>query len=144
MKIAESGPKKGVGFEVKGPLRSVNQWINMSNRTITLNDGSQIETCSPALGYSFAAGTTDGPGEFDFTQGARSWSTVIDFVSEPSMKQRECQEPKEILLDTGEVWYKDLYSDPNNLLIKVTLIFLDELVWSMASKNHRYTNIANW
>ena len=41
----------------------------MSNRTVSLNNGTKANTCSPALGYSFAAGTTDGPGEFDFTQG---------------------------------------------------------------------------
>ena len=29
----------------------------------------QVRTCPPALGFSFAAGTTDGPGSFDFTQG---------------------------------------------------------------------------
>lgn len=29
----------------------------------------QGRTCKPALGHSFAAGTTDGGGEFDFTQG---------------------------------------------------------------------------
>ena len=28
-----------------------------------------MKTCKPAMGYSFAAGTTDGPGAFDFTQG---------------------------------------------------------------------------
>ena len=31
--------------------------------------GSISKTCPAAMGYSFAAGTTDGPGEFDFTQG---------------------------------------------------------------------------
>ena len=35
---------------------------------VTLANGSTSHTCPPALGYSFAAGTTDGPGEFDFTQ----------------------------------------------------------------------------
>lgn len=29
----------------------------------------QGRTCLPAMGYSFAAGTTDGPGSFNFTQG---------------------------------------------------------------------------
>jgi len=29
----------------------------------------QVHTCPPAMGYSFAAGTIDGPGAFDFTQG---------------------------------------------------------------------------
>lgn len=31
--------------------------------------GKREQTCIPALGYSFAAGTVDGPGEFDFIQG---------------------------------------------------------------------------
>ena len=29
----------------------------------------QVHTCSPAMGYSFAAGTIDGPGAFNFEQG---------------------------------------------------------------------------
>lgn len=29
----------------------------------------QVKTCKPAMGFSFAAGTTDGPGAFNFTQG---------------------------------------------------------------------------
>lgn len=29
----------------------------------------QTTTCKTAMGYAFAAGTTDGPGAFDFTQG---------------------------------------------------------------------------
>lgn len=29
----------------------------------------QVKTCKPAMGYSFAAGTTDGPGAFNFEQG---------------------------------------------------------------------------
>jgi len=31
-------------------------------------NGRVGKTCKAALGYSFAAGTTDGPGMFDFTQ----------------------------------------------------------------------------
>ena len=60
---------KKQGFEAKGSIRSILQWIDMSNRIVSLNNGTKANTCSPALGYSFAAGTTDGPGEFDFTQG---------------------------------------------------------------------------
>lgn len=29
----------------------------------------QVSTCKPALGHSFAAGTTDGGGDLNFTQG---------------------------------------------------------------------------
>ena len=57
--------------------------------------------------YSFAAGTTDGPGEFDFTQGANTTNPFWDFVSgllkDPSPEQEACHAPKPILLDTGEV-----------------------------------------
>lgn len=28
-----------------------------------------VKTCPAAMGFGFAAGTTDGPGAFDFTQG---------------------------------------------------------------------------
>ena len=28
-----------------------------------------VKTCPAAMGFAFAAGTTDGPGAFDFTQG---------------------------------------------------------------------------
>ena len=35
-------------------------------------DMFQVKTCKPAMGFSFAAGTTDGPGEFSFEQGMGS------------------------------------------------------------------------
>ena len=37
----------------------------------------QGKTCKPSMGFSFAAGTTDGPGAFDFTQGERLGLIVI-------------------------------------------------------------------
>lgn len=42
---------------------------NMKYWKFSFPDGSPATTCPAALGYSFAAGTTDGPGQFDFTQG---------------------------------------------------------------------------
>ena len=94
-------------MEVKGPLRSINQWIDMSNRNVTLQNGTQVKTCSPALGYSFAAGTMDGRGMSGFTQGARSrsypWSLITSFISNPSVEHESCHAPKPILLDTGNV-----------------------------------------
>lgn len=41
---------------------------DMSNFTFPLANGTTVQTCPAALGVSFAAGTTDGPGVFDFTQ----------------------------------------------------------------------------
>ena len=62
-------------------------------------------TCKAALGYAFAAGTTDGPGEFDFTQSTNStnpfWQIVSAFLSRPTPEQIKCQSPKPILLNVG-------------------------------------------
>ena len=64
---------------VTGPISSVHQWVDMTDRVAKENDGEVSRTCQPALGYSFAAGTTDGPGEFDFKQvkGTSLGSTVL-------------------------------------------------------------------
>lgn len=65
-------------------------------------------TCKPAMGFAFAAGTTDGPGAFDFTQsdtnGTAFWRLVRNFIKKPSPQQEECHAPKPILLDVGECY----------------------------------------
>jgi len=92
--------------ELSGPVQFIHQWVDMSSYQVTLNNGSTVSTCKPALGYSFAAGTTDGPGEFDFTQGAVTGNPFWDFISgllkDPSPETEACHAPKPILLDTGE------------------------------------------
>lgn len=96
---------------VKGPwVKSFHTFHDMSNFTFHLSNGSLASTCPAALGYSFAAGTSDGPGVFDFTQhdGDPSntspvWKVVSHFLKEPSDEQRACQGSKPILLDVGEV-----------------------------------------
>ena len=37
-------------------------YVNMASRNVTLDSGEIVHTCPAALGYGFAAGTTDGPG----------------------------------------------------------------------------------
>lgn len=68
-----------------------------------------VHGCLPAMGYSFAAGTTDGPGAFDFTQGTTTdnplWNVVRDFLSAPSRADIACQAPKPILLATGSATF---------------------------------------
>ena len=62
--------------------------------------------CRPALGYSFAAGTTDGPGMFfeQATNGSGDpfWNTIRMAIKKPSREQIRCQAPKPILFDVGE------------------------------------------
>lgn len=91
-------------------VKSFHTFHNMSDFTFQLPNGSIASTCPAALGYSFAAGTSDGPGVFDFTQhdGDPSntspvWKVVSHFLKEPSDEQRACQGSKPILLDVGEV-----------------------------------------
>lgn len=76
---------------------------------ITTADGQQeeVKLCSPAMGYAFAAGTTDGPGAFGFTQGTTTgnpfWDKVSGLLSVPTQEEIDCQHPKPILLNTGDV-----------------------------------------
>ncbi|XP_026967714.1 neutral ceramidase isoform X1 [Sagmatias obliquidens] len=104
--------------EVTGPLASAHQWVNMTDVTVWLNSTHTAKTCKPALGYSFAAGTIDGFGTLNFTQGTTvgdpSWDSIRDqALGKPSEEIKECQKPKPILLHTGELskphpWHPDI------------------------------------
>jgi hypothetical protein len=57
------------------------------------SEGGGVElgrTCSPAVGYSFAAGTTDGAGAFDFTQGTTSGNPFWDAIAHTVRGARCC------------------------------------------------------
>lgn len=82
----------------------------MTFSEFTLPDGTTAMTCPGALGYSFAAGTSDWPGAFDFTQNDSGdpdasplWAVVSSLLRAPSEEQKACQEPKPVLLDVGEI-----------------------------------------
>lgn len=59
------------------------------------------------MGYSFAAGTTDGPGSFAFEQGTTTpnpfWNAVRNFLAAPTKEDIRCHGAKPILLATGRV-----------------------------------------
>ncbi|EPQ13769.1 Neutral ceramidase [Myotis brandtii] len=104
--------------ELTGPLTSAHQWVNMTDVTVPLNSTHTAKTCKPALGYSFAAGTIDGAGTFNFTQGTTVsdpfWDTLRDqLFGRPSDEMKECQKPKPVLIHTGELskphpWHPDI------------------------------------
>ena len=82
----------------------------MSFWKFNLPDGKQAMTCPAGLGYSFAAGTSDWPGAFDFTQGDSGtpsanplWAVVSGLLRTPTAEQKACQQPKPVLLDVGEM-----------------------------------------
>jgi neutral ceramidase len=93
---------------ISGKVRSFHTFVDFSNFTFTLKNGSTARTCPGAMGNSFAAGTSDGPGAFDFVQndpGAPSnpfWNIVGSAISPPNKAQRDCQYPKPVLLNVGQ------------------------------------------
>lgn len=90
-------------------VKPFHQFVDFSNLNISLPNGTSVSTCPAAMGYSFAAGTTDGPGAFDFKQAQPGdphanplWSAIGNRVHTPNETQIACQAPKPILLDVGE------------------------------------------
>ncbi|CRL07958.1 CLUMA_CG020983, isoform A [Clunio marinus] len=99
-----------IGRELIGSVSFIHQFIDMPQQFVTyfnpkLRIHQNFTGCLPAMGYSFAAGTTDGPGAFDFTQGTTSdnpfWNAVRDFIAEPSEYDITCHGSKPILIATG-------------------------------------------
>eukprot|EP00051_Salpingoeca_urceolata_P032023 m.13961 g.13961 ORF g.13961 m.13961 type:complete len:707 (-) comp4705_c0_seq1:85-2205(-) len=99
------------GEELSGTIDTAFKWVDMSSVTVSPEftvTGQAETTCRPAVGFSFAAGTTDGPGAFDFYQGDNCsscqplWNFARNFIKKPTQQQIECQAPKPVLLDVGE------------------------------------------
>ncbi len=104
--------------------------------TSSFNQSRHLKTCSAALGYGFAGGTTDGPGAFDFSQGTNDtddspslknplWKLARSFVHAPTDEQIACQRPKPILLDVGNA--DDPYAwSPN--IVDIQLLRIGSLI----------------
>ncbi|PLB36567.1 neutral/alkaline ceramidase [Aspergillus candidus] len=96
-------------------------------------NGSTLKTCSAAMGYPFAGGTTDGPGMFDFTQNGTGpatknplWEVARKIIHAPSKEQEECQYPKKVLFDVGSLTQPYAW-DPNVVdiqLLRVGQLFI--------------------
>lgn len=118
---------------VKGSIvKSLHTFHDFSNFTFQLPNGTFAATCPAALGYSFAAGTTDGPGAFDFKQNNSGspnanpvWSVVSGFLRAPSELQKLCHSPKPILLDVGEIDNPYLWT-PN--IVDIQLLRVGQLL----------------
>lgn len=98
--------------EVIGPVRVLHRYVNMPEQSAefyneTTKKLEEVHGCVPAMGYSFAAGTTDGPGSFAFEQGTTTsnpfWNTVRNFLAAPTNNDISCHSPKPILLATGRM-----------------------------------------
>ncbi|KAK6118935.1 hypothetical protein DH2020_047314 [Rehmannia glutinosa] len=95
--------------EITGKIDYRQVYLNFTDIEVVLDGNKVVKTCPAALGPGFAAGTTDGPGVFGFQQGDTEinvfWKTVRDAIKEPSQYQVDCQKPKTVLLDTGEMFW---------------------------------------
>ncbi|XP_071438789.1 neutral ceramidase [Hetaerina americana] len=98
--------------EIVGALKVIHQFVDMPNQEVIYynrRSRSNIKAhgCLPAMGYSFGAGTTDGPGARAFGQGSTMdnplWNRVRNLIHEPSSEQVECHGAKPILVPTGEL-----------------------------------------
>ncbi|XP_030919361.1 neutral ceramidase [Geospiza fortis] len=100
----------------KGPGKDMFESTRIIGQNIYLK--AKVQTCKPALGHSFAAGTIDGVGAFNFTQGSVEgdpfWDQIRDqLLGEPSNETKACHKPKPILFNTGEMtwphpWHPDI------------------------------------
>jgi len=98
-----------INIQGKG-VKAFHEFHDMSNFHFALPNGSTVRTCAAALGYSFGAGTWDEPGAYDIVQHVSTkakssffWRIVTWLLKAPGQDQIECQAPKHILLDVGEV-----------------------------------------
>nr|XP_027109891.1 neutral ceramidase 2-like [Coffea arabica]XP_027109901.1 neutral ceramidase 2-like [Coffea arabica] len=97
--------------QLAGKVDYRHTYLDFSKLEVTIpkqGGGTEVvKTCPAAMGFAFAAGTTDGPGAFDFKQGDSQgnafWKLVRDLLKTPDKEQVDCQQPKPILLDTGEM-----------------------------------------
>lgn len=102
--------RANAGRELSGNVGSIHQFFDISVATGTYSNPLTGQTesmrgCLGAMGHSFAAGTTDGPGGFNFSQGDTSgnpmWDAVTNFLSPPTEDDIACHREKPILLMTG-------------------------------------------
>ncbi|KAK2589897.1 hypothetical protein QQS21_012424 [Conoideocrella luteorostrata] len=91
-------------------VKATHRFQDMAFYKFALPNGTEVQTCPAALGYGFGAGTWDEPGAFDIVQHYTNasnahfiWRLTTWLLKPPTKAQVECQQPKSIVLDVGEV-----------------------------------------
>ncbi|XP_075996229.1 neutral ceramidase [Genypterus blacodes] len=133
--------------EVTGFLHFAHQWVNMTDVTVNINHTHTASTCKAALGHSFAAGTTDGGGDLNFTQGAVEgdpfWDGIRDaLLGEPSNETQACHHPKPILFSTGEMnwplpWHPQIVDVQILLIGSVAVVAVPGEITTMSGRRLR-------
>lgn len=65
--------------QVHGKISFKQTFVNFSRLSVGLPSGEIVSTCPAAVGFGFAAGTSDGPGAFDFTQGDKQVHHIYSY-----------------------------------------------------------------
>jgi len=128
-------------IQLKGPVDFRHSFVNMTHIPVNDPRGNRSTTCPPAMGASFAAGTTDGPGAFDFVQGNTTlnpfWNFVSGILSKPTAEDLACHWPKPILLNTGALhWPYDWHPS----IVPVQVVRVGQLV--IAAPPGEFTTMA--
>ena len=110
---------------LSGPVGFSHSYVNMSDYALP----GGLKTCPPSLGYGFAGGTTDGPGDAPFYQACPANSNCpssmvgIELLKDilqdvlcsirPTKANDDCHFPKPVLLPTGFMdvpfkWHPDI------------------------------------
>lgn len=116
---ASQGLRNAPQRELTGTVGFIHQFVEMATQTgqwfnPTTNQYETFRGCLPALGFSFAAGTTDGPGAYRFFEqgdldGNPFWRLVGNALRPPTADDRRCQAPKPILIMTGRMSWPYLW-----------------------------------
>lgn len=72
----------GASEQIKGKVDFRHAYIDFSQLEVNVSStgaSKLVKTCPAAMGFGFAAGTTDGPGAFDFKQGDDQ--VITDYIS---------------------------------------------------------------
>jgi len=94
--------------QITGRLQYRQMYVDMPSLYVNVS-GQEVKMCRAAMGFSFAAGTCDGPGFLNFFQGDTNpdhpfWDTIVGFIKPPTEELLACQAPKPVLLPTGEAF----------------------------------------
>jgi neutral ceramidase len=101
----------GAKEPISGPIDFRHEYVDFSKLDVAdeFTGNGLRRTCASALGYSFAAGSTeDGGGHPLFKEGMKESNPLIDQMARanfpdaiPTKELRQCQQPKAILIATG-------------------------------------------
>lgn len=121
--------ESGKATPIRGRVAGFHFFQDMSQFNFTLPDGTPARTCGAGLGYSTAAGTTDGEGLGGFVQSTtissklprNAWAFFFKTVGSASADLQECHAPKPVLLDASRL-SKPYRWEPNKVDVQVLRI----------------------